>query len=260
MAVAALNTGVNEASAQLFWRILAETLARGGAACRPLVPRDGLSETFVDPALETLRKHGALVHCGARLRALDMAGDRVSVLGFENGQVELRREDRVILATSAPVAARLVPGIKVPEAHSPIVNAHFRCTTPESPLFVGVIGGAAEWIFRKRQVLSITVSAAKRIVDRPAEELAEVCGMTWPRLIDPSPGPAPRIVKERRATFLASPEQLLRRPTAATPWRNLLLAGDYTDTGLPATIEGAISSGFTAAQHAVIPRNAGASS
>ena len=58
LAVAALNTGVKQASAQLFWRILTETLARGGAACRPLVPRDGLSETFIDPALATLRKHG----------------------------------------------------------------------------------------------------------------------------------------------------------------------------------------------------------
>jgi uncharacterized protein with NAD-binding domain and iron-sulfur cluster len=57
-----------------------------------------------------------------------------------------------------------------------------------------------------------------------------------------------RILKERRATFLASPEQLRRRPAAATCWRNLLLAGDYTDTGLPATIEGAICSGLAAAQ------------
>jgi hypothetical protein len=192
------------------------------------------------------------------LRALDTVDDRVSVLRFENGQVELAPGDRVILATSAPVAARLLPGIRVPEAHSPIVNAHFRYTiSPEAPLFVGVIGGTAEWIFRKRQVLSITVSAADRIVDRSAEELAEVLWHDAATAYDipPTPVPPRRIVKERRATFLASPEQLLRRPTAATPWRNLLLAGDYTDTGLPATIEGAIASGFTAAQHAVIPEN-----
>jgi uncharacterized protein with NAD-binding domain and iron-sulfur cluster len=57
-----------------------------------------------------------------------------------------------------------------------------------------------------------------------------------------------RIVKERRATFLASPEQLKRRPGQITGWSNLLLAGDYVDTGLPATIEGAIRSGFAAAR------------
>jgi uncharacterized protein with NAD-binding domain and iron-sulfur cluster len=58
-------------------------------------------------------------------------------------------------------------------------------------------------------------------------------------------------VKERRATFLASPEQLKRRPRQLTRWRNLLLAGDYVDTGLPATIEGAIRSGFVAAGLAI---------
>ena len=62
------------------------------------------------------------------------------------------------------------------------------------------------------------------------------------------PVPPARIVKERRATFLASPEQLRRRPGLQTSWQNLLLAGDYVDTGLPATIEGAIRSGFAAAQ------------
>lgn len=258
LAVAALNTGVKEASARLFWRMLAETLGRGGANCRPLVPRDGLSETFVDPALTTLRQHGAAAHYGIRLRALDTAGDRISVLRFENGVVELAPEDRVILATSGPVAARLVPGITVPEAYSPIVNAHFRCTlSSAAPLFIGMSGGTAEWIFRKRQVLSVTVSAAERIVDRSDEELAEVLWHDAATAYDipRTPVPAHRIVKERRATFLASPEQLLRRPTAATPWRNLLLAGDYTDTRLPATIEGAVASGFAAAEHAQIPEN-----
>lgn len=107
LAVAALNTGVNQASARLFWQILAETLGRGGSACRPLVPRVGLSETFVDPALETLRRHGAVSHFTARLRALDFSDDRVSMLRFESGPVELAAEDEVILATPAPVAGRL---------------------------------------------------------------------------------------------------------------------------------------------------------
>lgn len=75
------------------------------------------------------------------------------------------------------------------------------------------------------------------------------------------PVPPAQILKERRATFLASPEQLRRRPAAATRWQNLLLAGDYTDTGLPATIEGAIGSGVAAGgqvaggcRHGQIPR------
>src|SRR5712671_3279523 len=175
LAVAALNTGAEGASARLFWRILAETLGRGGAACRPLVPRDGLSETFVDPALARLRAQGCEIRFGALLRALRFGTDRVTELVFDNGSIELGHGDSLILAVPAPGAARLVPALTVPDAYSPIVNAHFRGTHPAgSPLFVGVIGGSAEWIFRKRETLSVTVSAADRFVDRPAEELRQL--------------------------------------------------------------------------------------
>jgi hypothetical protein len=159
------------------------------------------------------------------------------------------------------VAARLVPGLIVPEAHSPIVNAHYRAAAPsESPLFVGVIEGSAEWIFRKREVLSVTVSAAGRIIDHPAEALRQILwrDVALAYRLPLSPVPPARIIKERRATFLASPEQLRRRPGTTTRWPNLLLAGDYTDTGLPATIEGAIASGFTATQQILAGRQASA--
>jgi hydroxysqualene dehydroxylase len=250
LAVAALNTGVAEASASLFARLLADTIGRGAAACRPLVPRVGLSETFVDPALAVLRRHGSAVHFAARLKALDFAGARVARLRFEAGPVELAGGDAVILATPAAVAARLVPGLVVPDRYSPIVNAHFRCAAPAgSPLFVGVVAGTAEWIFRKAQVLSVTVSAAERLVACPADDLRETLwrDTAMAYRMSHSPVPRARIVKERRATFLASPDQLARRPKPTTRWRNLTLAGDYTDTGLPATIEGAVASGFAAA-------------
>jgi squalene-associated FAD-dependent desaturase len=254
LAVAALNTSAEQASASLFWRVLADTLGRGGAACRPLVPRDGLSETFVEPALTHLRAFGAEVRFGERLKALTFSRDRVSELVFDRGSIGLGGSDTVILAVPAAVAARLVPALTVPDLYSPIVNAHYRCRSlPGAPLFVGVVGSAAEWIFRKREALSVTVSAANRIVDRTADEL---CDLFWRDValayeLPPHPVPPARIVKERRATFLASPEQLKRRPGQTTGWRNLLLAGDYVDTGLPATIEGAIRSGFAAAHLAI---------
>jgi hydroxysqualene dehydroxylase len=254
LAVAALNTGVECASARLFWRVLAETLGRGGNACRPLLPRDGLSESFVDPALDTLRSLDAEIRFGARLRALEFEADRVSGLAFDAEQVALSEDDDLILAVPATIAARLVPALIVPDAFSPIVNAHFRCPAPVgSPLFVGVVGGTAEWIFRKRDVLSVTVSAADRIVDCPADELRETLwrDVALAYRLPAVPVPPARVVKERRATFLASPAQLRRRPAAVTGWRNLALAGDYTDTGLPATIEGAIGSGVVAGRQAI---------
>ena len=252
LAVAALNTGVDDASARLLWRVLAETLGRGAASCRPMVAREGLSQSLVDPALSLLSRRGAEIRFGTRLKALGFAGGRVAELMFDDNTVALRPQDSVILAVPAAVAARIVPGLAVPDDYAPIVNAHFRCTPPPgAPLFVGIIGGTAEWVFQKRHIVSVTVSAADRIVDRPADELRDTLWRDVTLAFGLPAGPAPpaRIVKERRATFRATPAQLERRPAAATAWPNLHLAGDYVDTGLPATIEGAIRSGFAAAAH-----------
>ncbi len=74
LVVAALNTSAEQASAVLFSRILAETIGRGAAACRPMLPREGLSESLVDPALEYLTRHGGEIRFGSRLKALGLRG------------------------------------------------------------------------------------------------------------------------------------------------------------------------------------------
>ncbi len=85
LANAALNTEPENGSALLLARVLRETFGAGGNACRPLVPREGLSESWIDPALATLAKRGASVRFGRLLRALDMSGDRVTTMRFEDG-------------------------------------------------------------------------------------------------------------------------------------------------------------------------------
>ena len=250
LAVAALNTEPEAGSAELFATILRETLGAGGKACVPLLPSEGLSETLVDPALAKLRERGADIRIGARLRALGFTQERVTSLDLDSGSESVGAEDAVVLAVPAPVAARLVPDLTVPDEFRAIVNAHFRVAMRgNAPWFVGVIGGTAEWVFRKREVLSVTISAADRLVDTPADELAP---LLWRDVaaayeLPSEPMPPCQIVKEKRATFAATPAQESRRPHAATRWTNLVLAGDWTQTGLPATIEGAIRSGFTAA-------------
>jgi squalene-hopene/tetraprenyl-beta-curcumene cyclase len=250
LAVAALNTGAADGAARLLWRVIVDTLGRGAAACRPIVARDGLSESLVDPAVAFVERHGGAVHYGARLRAFDFADDRVVALRFDGETVALAPHDAAILAVPAAVAARLVPGLAVPDDHAPIVNAHYRYKLPaDAPRLAGIVGGTAEWVFRKREVVSVTISAADRLVDRAADEL---CAVLWQDVagafgLPREPVPPGRIVKERRATFRATPAQLRRRPAAATRWHNFHLAGDYVETGLPATIEGAIRSGFAAA-------------
>ena len=255
LAQAALNIQPALGSAQLLAQVLRETIAAGGAACRPLVPRVGLSESLIDPTLATLARQGAAIRYGRLLRAIEIGDDRVTGLRFDDGDEAIAPNAAVVLAVPPAAAARLLPAIAIPDEFRAILNAHFLCAPPEhAPFFVGVIGGTAEWVFKKRQVLSVTISAADRFVDVPSAELAPLLWADVCRAYDLGQRPMPRwqIVKERRATFAATPEQHRKRPAAHTRWRNLVLAGDWINTGLPATIESAIRSGFAAAQELMV--------
>ncbi len=247
--VSALNTDPGEASAALAGAVVRETFAQGGDACRPLVAVDGLSAAFVDPALDFLRGKGAEIRFGAKLRSIEFQGDRAAALDFAEQKIEMAQDDKVILAVTAPVSADLLPGLSAPNEFRAIVNAHFAFPAPKNlPLLTGVIGGATEWLFGFHDRLSVTISAAERFLATPREELAE---KIWAEVQAAAgfsaPLPAWQIIKEKRATFAATPAQDALRPGAETRWRNLFLAGDWTQTGLPATIEGAVRSGVRAA-------------
>jgi uncharacterized protein with NAD-binding domain and iron-sulfur cluster len=105
-------------------------------------------------------------------------------------------------------------------------------------------------------IASVTISAAGAVESQDAEDIAVRCWTEVAATLNfgAAPLPAYRVIKERRATPAQTPAAVARRPAAATRYDNLLLAGDWTATGLPATIEAAIRSGFTAAAHALRPR------
>ncbi|WP_018263453.1 hydroxysqualene dehydroxylase HpnE [Methylobacterium sp. WSM2598] len=248
--LAALNTDPRESDAALAAAILRETLGAGGRACRPLVAIEGLSAAFVEPALRFLERAGAEIRFGRRLRALEIAGDRVAALAFADGAEALGPEDGAVMALPAWVATDLLPGLDAPQEHRAIVNAHFAVAPPPgSPLLLGVIGGLTEWLFAYPDRLSVTISGADRLLETPREDLAERIWAEVARLTGQAGAALPRwqVVKEKRATFAATPAQAARRPGARTHLANLALAGDWTATGLPSTIEGAIRSGATAA-------------
>jgi squalene-associated FAD-dependent desaturase len=248
--LAALNVDPPEGSAGLAGAVVRETLLAGGQACRPLIARDGLSSVLIEPAVKLLQDKGAEVRFSHELRQFVSAGDRVTGLKFGgDGDVAIGPDEAVVMAVPPRAASSLLPGVKTPNRFRAIVNAHFRFDPPaNAPAILGVVGGLVEWLFAFPQRLSVTISNGDRLVDMPREELAhaiwaDVCKASGVR------GELPpwQIVRERRATFEATPEQNALRPGAVTAFKNLFLAGDWTDTGLPATIEGSVRSGDRAA-------------
>ena len=254
LAVAVLNTAPADGSAQLLWSILIDTFGRGAAACRPLIAGESLSASFIEPALARLATASAAVRLGSRLRGLAFAGTRVDALDFAAGRIEIGPRDSVVLAVPPATAAGLVPDLSAPRESRAIVNAHFLVSPAPAPLadapFLGLIGGTAQWLFLRGEVASVTVSAADSLAERPNDEIADRLWADASRALGLAGAPVPpvRVINERRATFAQTPVEVARRPRAATAWENLWLAGDWTDTGLPATIEGAIRSGQRAAR------------
>jgi squalene-associated FAD-dependent desaturase len=247
--VSALNTPAAEGSAALAGAVVRETLAKGGAACFPLVAEPTLAAAFVEPALAWLEARGATIRLGRRLRSVEWGEGRVGSLDFADGREEVAPGEPVVLAVPAWVAADLVPGLTVPDQHNAIVNAHFLHPAPTGAApITGVIGGTAEWVFAFPDRLSTTTSAGDHLLDEDREALA---ARLWADVAEvhnlSAELPRWQLVVEKRATFAATPEQDRRRPCAQTKWDNLFLAGDWTKTGLPATIEGALRSGRTAA-------------
>lgn len=259
MTLAVLNTTPERGSAQLLWAVMKETFGRGAAQSRPMIAPDGLGAALVAPAVKTLAERGVAIRLGATLKAIEETDGRATVLRFADHDVAVAADETVILATPPSRAKAAAPWIEGPSDLSAIVNAHFALKDPamvaDAPPILGVLGSKSHWIFVRDGVASVTISAADAL--GLAETLSDVLlptlwdevrrALALPAGTEPAAG---RILREKRATFDQSPAGVRLRPAPQTRLRNLVLAGDWTNTGLPATIEGAIRSGHRAAQHA----------
>jgi squalene-associated FAD-dependent desaturase len=258
MATAVLNTPADQASARLLLAALRASFARGREACRPLIARHSLAAALIDPALAFLTERRAELYFGQRLRLIDVS-DRAEGLSFSSLHADLGPGDQLVLALPPAQTAELLRGIRTPSAAHAIVNAHFLLPEPVRrpgpSMLLGLIGGDAQWLFLRGEVASVTVSAADDLCEEPADGIAARLWADVAKALDQPADPVPpcRVIKEKRATFAQTPAELKRRPPTRTRWPNVHLAGDWTDTGLPATIEGAILSGHWAAD-AVLDR------
>jgi squalene-associated FAD-dependent desaturase len=251
--LAALNTEPELASEKLIAAVLQETLAKGGQAYRPRVAHPTLAAAFIDPAVAFVEARGGVFRFGQRLRGLVLNGSAVTGLELSQTKLVVAENESVILAAPPWVAKSLLPDIVAPSEFRSILSGHFRIAPPPgSPPMLGLIGTTVEWIFSFPGRISVTVSNADRLIERERDELA---ALLWRDVASacnlPATLPPWQIVKEKRATFAATPAEDAKRPGARTRWENLFLAGDWTATGLPATIEGAVRSGRLAAELAL---------
>ena len=248
-----LNTPPEEASAALLSRVLRLVLAGGAKAARPRLAAHGLGPALIDPAVCALERSGCMLRYHQRLR------------GLQNGHPVFDGTEKThaatVLALPHHETRRLLPELPEIPSHC-IVNAHFRLDAPvrlpRDVPFLGLTGGTAHWLFARDDVLSVTVSAADALSACSNDEIAALLwddasralGLNASRLpmVRPSVRPLVRIVRERRATIAQTPDTLRLRPEPGFYRDSLYLAGDWTDTALPCTIEGAIVSGEKAAR------------
>lgn len=249
---AALNVDPPEGDARLLSAVLRQGLLRGTAAACPLVPRESLDAALIRPALAHLAARGAILRTTTPLRRLDRVEDRITALHVGNGDImPITPMSRVILAVPPHAAQRLLPDLPVPTESRAILNIHAVLPVPppgDAPELLGLIDGTGEWYLRRGARVAVTLSAADRFRNTPAAEIETAVKADLLRLYGSAPDHL-RLIWEKRATFAATPAQNARRPgPRAAGLLNLGVAGDWTATGLPATLEGAVHSGFLAAE------------
>ncbi len=255
LVIATLNTTPQFASARLLSSVVKPLLFGGERANRLHIARNGLSQAFVDPAVVYIESNGGILNFGSRLRAINVSANKVVRLLFDDTDIALQADDRVILAVPPQSARLLFPKLTVPQKTCPIVNAHyllnFPISLPGCKPIIGIIGGTAHWLFVRDDMIAVTVSAADHLVNKSTAEIAKILWTDVARVIGHrnSVLPAYKIIKEKRATFAQTPVEILQRPSSnAMGLTNLILAGDWTATGLPATIESSIRSGQIAVE------------
>jgi squalene-associated FAD-dependent desaturase len=276
--VSSLNIDGDDASLALAATVLKTALLEGNSAADIGVPRVPLGELHGGAAARVLDRLGARVRMGTKAAAVERdpaGGFRVRVTpGADAGPGDAGGEvigaDGVILAVPAAQAAGLARAAGVAGARwdelgtSPIVNVHVVYDRQVTRLpFAAAVDSPVQWVFDKTrtsglqgggQYLAISLSAADSYVDTPVAALRE---RFLPALAELFPAAAGAnvtdffVTRERRATFRQAPGCGALRPGAATSLPGLMLAGAWTDTGWPDTMEGAVRSGRTAAQELI---------
>jgi squalene-associated FAD-dependent desaturase len=267
LCIAALNTPPERASANVFLRVLRDSLGASRSGSDMLLPKLDLSSLLPQPASRFIRERGGTVGLGVAIKQVIEHGNGWKLSGANLPTSEF---DAVVIATPSHVASQLLassaPGHLAAwqaTGHEAITtcylqyDASLRLARPFYALLEQPqLQQYGQFVFDRGQLnpeqgglLAVVISAAEAALALPQEQLAQLAASQLARSLGLPQLATPlwqRVISEKRATFACAPGQI--RPMAATGLRNLALAGDYIDGPYPATLEGAVMSGVAAAQ------------
>jgi len=263
LCLATLNTPIQVASARLFARVLGVTFTGSRHNCDLLWPRQSLGQLLPERGVSYVENHGGQVLTGHRVTALECAGERIDAVRLDDGQRLAVRA--VILAVPAPIAQTLlavhpalaaIAGNLAKIEHEPITTVYLRYPRPVTidGTLRGVLGGVTQWLIDRhdcgtRDVIAAVISASGPHDELDRSTLAARVGAEAAQLFPAWPAPVEQLVlREKRATFASRAGVEALRPTARTPLQGCWFAGDWTATGLPGTLEGAVASGLESAR------------
>ena len=262
LCLATLNEAPGSANAALFATVLKRLFLTDRNASRPLLPTVPLSYLLALPAQRFIQEAGGEIRYRCRVQGLEVSGDILRAIHTSDGT--LHHPKAVISALPHHALSPLLPKgmVQTNLGHTPIVSVHLTYPRPLHlpAAMVGVPQEASQWLFDRGRLqknittggrFSAVLSASYRectwsrekLITTVHQDLARVL----PALVSVEPCAA-RVIKEHRATFAAWPGTTSQRAKTETPWHNFFLAGDWTSTGLPATLEGAVQSGVQAVQ------------
>ena len=246
--LAVMNTSSKMASAKVLSNVLKKTILKGEEYCKIYQPKKNWNDSIIEPCIEFIKNSGYKINFKTKLKKINISDNNVSELVFNNKKIKIKKDGLIILAIPPSNFSKIVPGPQVPSNYNSIINIHYKLPEKLKRKFkkpiVGFINSSSHWIFLKNKYISVTISNANLLNTVDSFEIAnivwkEIC--SYMKIIVPLTNY--QVIKEKRATFIQSPSNFeLVRKLKNLP-KNLRVAGDWTQSNFPCTIEGSVFSG-----------------